>query len=487
MLNKISIDIKNKLHKKWSMLGTSLIVFMLINWIFISTSPSFAEGKWYDDGVAEASNWMILPDSFDAASLDGYITRGEFAEAVIRAYLSASGNISYTQEDQHFSDINAIYPDLVYKLGIVAGYPDGTYGTNDLIKREEMFVMIGKLMTLLDLSKQSSNLKSTTDATNVSNETALKFLKERFIDGEKVSPWASKDIENLVNYGVVKGGASGLLSPKSITTRAQAVIMLKTALTKVRYGPTSAQNMQTALVTLNTSATLVLSNDENSNNNYLVSRGNFTRTKNMNFDAYNNSLEGNQDPYNNKYWDHRSLEEIYTPEELLVRLGNNSVKYALVFGSATAERYQTADEASKHLKTIAFDVWTLNANGTKSTSRKSITINENIADIALKVFKEIYDGPEKFPIKNVGCYAWRSSTTSEHRWGLAIDINSDENYMIKKDGTVVAGSFWKPGENPYSIKPTGDVVNAFKSHGFSWGGDAWPMSNDYMHFSFLGE
>ena len=481
-----------KMIKRKRTFSMAVIVMMLLNIFFINASPTFADGKWYDTGIVEAKEWMIIPESIEDESLNGFITRGEFAEVVIRAYLSANGNIDNLHDEKHFSDIIEVYPEVAYQLGIVAGYPNGTYGADDLIKREEIFVMIGKLMSILDLSKVKSDEQNNTQESDVDQklktEAAMSFLSERFVDGEKASPWASESIEDLVNSGVVKGGSSGLLSPKSITSRAQAIIMLKTALTKVRYAPTSAQNMSNALKNLEEPKVAIDSNDskDESATDYFVSRGNFTRSKPMNFDSYMD-IHDSQDPNSRKYWDHRSLEEIYTPEELLVRLGNNSVKYALVFGSATAERYQTAVEASKHMKSISFDVWVLNGDGTKSTGRKSITINENIAEIALKVFKDIYEGPEKFPIKNVGCYAWRASSTSEHRWGLAIDINSNENYMIRKDGTVVAGSFWKPGENPYSIKPTGDVVNAFKSNGFTWGGDAWPMSNDYMHFSFLGE
>ncbi|GAB6109706.1 S-layer homology domain-containing protein [Fusibacter bizertensis] len=488
MFKGIGILWQKNLRKNRFKVSIILIMMMVLNIVIFNASPSYAEGKWYDEGIEEASKWMILPDDFERDALDTFITRGEFAEAVIRAYLSANGTLTYTREDLHFSDIQEIYPDLAFKLGIVSGYPDGTFGTDDLIRREEIFVMIGKLMALLDLSKsdvfiQNDNKGGSSEGeaseSDSANDSAMQFITERFIDGNKTSPWASEYIENLVNYGVVKGGASGLLSPKSITTRAQAIILLKTALTKVRYAPISAQKLNNTLETLNAVDTTA---------NYFVSRGDFTRSKKMNFDDYTNSqFSPGTNPYNNNFWDYRRLEDIYTPEELLVRLGNNSVKYSLVFGSPTAERYQTADEAVKHMKTINFEVWVLNSDGTKSTGRKSISINENIADIALKVFKEIYEGPEKFPIKNVGCYAWRPSATSEHRWGLAIDINSNENYMIKSDGTVVAGSFWKPGENPFSIKPSGDVVNAFKSYGFSWGGDAWSMSNDYMHFSFLGE
>jgi hypothetical protein len=97
---------------------------------------------------------------------------------------------------------------------------------------------------------------------------------------------------------------------------------------------------------------------------------------------------------------------------------------------------------------------------------------------------EIYKGKEKFPIKSVGGYNWRGDTsTSEHCIGLAIDINPNENYMIRGN-QIVSGSFWKPGKNPYSIKADGDVVKAMEKYGFHWG--MWGDTRDYMHFSYFG-
>ena len=67
--------------------------------------------------------------------------------------------------------------------------------------------------------------------------------------------------------------------------------------------------------------------------------------------------------------------------------------------------------------------------------------------------------------------------------GLAIDINPNENCEIR-GGVITTGSYWKPGEDPYSIPADGDVVNAFKKYGFGWGGN-WRSVKDYMHFSYF--
>jgi hypothetical protein len=101
----------------------------------------------------------------------------------------------------------------------------------------------------------------------------------------------------------------------------------------------------------------------------------------------------------------------------------------------------------------------------------------------MAIFEEIYNGPEQFPIKDVGSF--RTGSTGEHGFGTAIDINYNENYYDNFRGRTV-GSFWMPFENPFSITPYGDVVTAFERHGFVWGGDSWWSAVDYMHFSYYG-
>ena len=67
----------------------------------------------------------------------------------------------------------------------------------------------------------------------------------------------------------------------------------------------------------------------------------------------------------------------------------------------------------------------------------------------------------------------------------ALDINPDENYQCKNDGTAMVGSYWKPGVDPYSIPSDGIVVKTFNKYGFRWGG-TFNSSKDYMHFSYFG-
>jgi hypothetical protein len=93
------------------------------------------------------------------------------------------------------------------------------------------------------------------------------------------------------------------------------------------------------------------------------------------------------------------------------------------------------------------------------------------------IFKDIFEGSERFPIKDIGGYSWRGGS-SMHSYGLAVDINSNENFYIR--GGTQIGSHWKPYADIYSITPYGDVVRAFEKRGWVW------LQGDYMHFSYSG-
>ncbi len=163
-----------------------------------------------------------------------------------------------------------------------------------------------------------------------------------------------------------------------------------------------------------------------------------------------------------------------------VKGGSTSEKLAFLFPDGLPTSSQ---EMQKYLTKVTVPVVDINGN------RKMIglTVHQAIAGDVAKIYQQIADAG--FPIKDTYCYSWRGmagnrQTTSHHSYGVACDINANENYMIK-NGSVISGSFWKPGVSPYSIVPNGPVVRAFSQYGWGWGGN-WNSSKDYMHFSFTG-
>ncbi len=159
-------------------------------------------------------------------------------------------------------------------------------------------------------------------------------------------------------------------------------------------------------------------------------------------------------------------------------------KIKRAYGSQKAQKknFATAKKASKQMKTIKIKVWDFKngKKGKKVTKIKSLTVNKKLAPTIQQIFKEIYESKEKQVIHDIGCYSYR---TGEHMYGLAIDVNPNENYMI--DGKkILAGSYWKPKKDPYSIPNNSEFVKIMNKYGFMRG--AWGKRKDYMHFSYFG-
>ena len=159
-----------------------------------------------------------------------------------------------------------------------------------------------------------------------------------------------------------------------------------------------------------------------------------------------------------------------------------------VFGDANTTWHPSYEDASARYVDVTVNVWRLASDGSKYTDTETITVNQGVAAEVVAIFDMIFNGAEQFPIRTIHTTRINlSDTRSEHMWGVAIDINANENYYCYKDGTAITGSHWLPGEDPYSILPDGDVVRAFAAFGWGWGGEGWwSTTNDYMHFSVTG-
>jgi LysM repeat protein len=102
---------------------------------------------------------------------------------------------------------------------------------------------------------------------------------------------------------------------------------------------------------------------------------------------------------------------------------------------------------------------------------RNLYCHKELKDIFPEVFVQIERAGLRDKIKTFGgCFNYRTkrngSKISTHSWAIAIDLNPTSNLM----GT--AGDMDE------------GIVEIFREHGFTWGGD-WPgRSKDPMHFQF---
>ncbi len=81
---------------------------------------------------------------------------------------------------------------------------------------------------------------------------------------------------------------------------------------------------------------------------------------------------------------------------------------------------------------------------------------------------------------------------SNHAFGTALDINPAHNGLYGNcirfgpQCRLLKGGAWRPGSDPASLVPDGEVVQVMRSIGLQWGGEIEGRQKDFMHFSISG-
>lgn len=155
------------------------------------------------------------------------------------------------------------------------------------------------------------------------------------------------------------------------------------------------------------------------------------------------------------------------------------------------------DPPGANIVTVVVPVW--KPSGGLGTLH--LRVHRNCAEAIHVLFQQIYDSADKPIIQSsdTGCYSSRARSASRHNWGVACDINWDENFCHNcYGGSGNVGKFWKPGNispdntyngwspgfSPLSIPINSTVANAF--FGQRWGRGLYHSFNDFMHFSVDG-
>ena len=167
--------------------------------------------NWAKDSVLKLSAMGIISgDENGNFRPDDNITREEFLKIVVTAF-DIKGNGTANFEDVDKKAWYSEYIDAAVSAGIINGIGDNKFGTGMYISREDMSVILYRVLSAKSLIGQTSSLNN-------------------FDDSAEVADYAEKAISTLVKYGIINGVGDNKFAPKSNSTRAMVAVMACRAL-----------------------------------------------------------------------------------------------------------------------------------------------------------------------------------------------------------------------------------------------------------------
>ena len=166
---------------------------------------------WFVPNLNEMKELDLIPASFDGFDLSKPITRGEMCELAVHALEKITGYSIEPERNDYFKDTSLPHIIKAYELGIVNGYPDGTFLPKNNLTRQEFFQIIENFCNAAAFLPEADS-------------TVL----QPFADADTFSDWAMDAAEICVRYGYVNGvGSNGTskLVPKGTASRQEAMTM----------------------------------------------------------------------------------------------------------------------------------------------------------------------------------------------------------------------------------------------------------------------
>lgn len=205
----------------------SLFFLFIIIAISLMTSITYAETDPSQNYQAVPSSWArVEVDKAIAAGLiperiqgdyGRNITREEFSEIAVKLYEALSGKKTVMEGESPFIDTQNPMVLIANDLGIVKGIGDGRFVPEAAITRQEISVM---LYRSLKAAKPGYEFSAS--------------ISHIFSDNAKISTWARDAVNYLYGIGVVNGVGENQFSPRSNTSREEAVVLANRMNEKVK-------------------------------------------------------------------------------------------------------------------------------------------------------------------------------------------------------------------------------------------------------------
>ena len=163
---------------------------------------------WAKEELEAMDQLGLIPEVLLGRDMATPITRGEMCYVAMEAYLSLYPNPIFRVEESPFTDADDPVITKAYYLGLISGFPDGTFRPDTPITREQFFKITVNFLSVCGYPYEDSP------------STSL----DHFTDAGELSSYALPCARLLVELGIVRGDGKQLL-PKSSTQCQQALAM----------------------------------------------------------------------------------------------------------------------------------------------------------------------------------------------------------------------------------------------------------------------
>jgi hypothetical protein len=180
---------------------------------FVNNAKTFDDvkaGAWYEDAVA----FVTARELFNGTSATTFAPELEMTRAMLATVLYRLEGEPAVTSANPYTDVKSgeWYTDAIIwasENGIVNGYGDGLFGTEDNITREQIVTILYRFAKL-----NGYNVAPSADLT-------------KYTDAGKISDWASDAMKWAVSIGLVNGRSETTLVPEGNATRAEVAAILQ--------------------------------------------------------------------------------------------------------------------------------------------------------------------------------------------------------------------------------------------------------------------
>lgn len=168
------------------------------------------EAKWAEENVNRLVEKNVISKA-DKFRPNDYITREEFVKMAVTAFGLYDETAKADFKDVSADTWYAPYIASAYVKGIVTGNPDGSFGVGKNITRQEMAVILCRIL----------------------NAEYAGEAEDKFADDEKIAGWAKAAVYEMKKRGIINGVGENIFEPESCATRAMAARMIDFMMSEV--------------------------------------------------------------------------------------------------------------------------------------------------------------------------------------------------------------------------------------------------------------